>query len=95
MFKIIGKRFHKMCPHHIGIFWVYMLEDVVSFVDCPNEKCKINDKRYETNRITKRSSINWLSWYPVNIYNVIIKQMKTEYFAKRCKNYVTLCKKRV
>ncbi|MBU3092016.1 DUF3793 family protein [Clostridium sp. CF011] len=38
---LLGKRFENMCPHEIGIFLGYPLEDVVSFVDYPNAKCKM------------------------------------------------------
>jgi len=38
---LLGKRFEIMCPHEIGIFLGYPLEDVVSFVDYPNAKCKM------------------------------------------------------
>lgn len=37
----LGRRFKNMCPHEIGIFLGYPLEDVESFVNCPNEKCKM------------------------------------------------------
>lgn len=38
---LLEKRFQHMCPHEIGIFLGYPIEDVTSFVDCPNIKCKI------------------------------------------------------
>jgi len=38
---LLGKRFQNICPHEIGVFLGYPLEDVVSFVDCPNVKCKM------------------------------------------------------
>jgi hypothetical protein len=38
---LLGKRFEYMCPHEIGIFLGYPLEDVISFVDCSNAKCKM------------------------------------------------------
>ncbi|MBU3113923.1 DUF3793 family protein [Clostridium lacusfryxellense] len=38
---LLGKRFQNICPHEIGIFLGYPLEDVVSFVDCPGAKCKM------------------------------------------------------
>jgi len=38
---LLGKRFENMCPHEIGVFLGYPLEDVVSFVDYPNAKCKM------------------------------------------------------
>jgi hypothetical protein len=39
--SLLGKRFENMCPHEIGIFLGYPIEDVVSFVDYPNSKCKM------------------------------------------------------
>ena len=38
---LLGQRFECMCPHEIGIFLGYPLEDVVSFVDFPKSKCKM------------------------------------------------------
>lgn len=38
---LLGKRFQNMCPHEIGIFLGYPLDDVVSFVDYPNDECKM------------------------------------------------------
>jgi hypothetical protein len=38
---LLGKRFENMCPHEIGIFLGYPIDDVVSFVDCPSVKCKM------------------------------------------------------
>lgn len=39
--SLLGKRFQYMCPHEIGIFLGYPIEDVTSFVDFPNTKCKM------------------------------------------------------
>lgn len=39
--ELLGERFQYKCPHEIGIFLGYPIEDVASFVDCPNTKCKI------------------------------------------------------
>ena len=38
---LLGKRFEHMCPHEIGVFLGYPIEDVTSFVDSPNTKCKM------------------------------------------------------
>lgn len=32
-------RFKNTCPHEIGIFLGYPVEDVECFINCPNEKC--------------------------------------------------------
>lgn len=37
----LGKRFEDICPHEIGIFLGYPVEDVAMFIDCPNKKCKM------------------------------------------------------
>lgn len=39
--SLLAKRFQCMCPHEIGVFLGYPIEDVISFVDCPNTKCKM------------------------------------------------------
>lgn len=39
--NLLSKRFENMCPHEIGIFLGYPIEDVTTFVDCPNKKCKM------------------------------------------------------
>ena len=39
--SLLGKRFANMCPHEIGVFLGYPIEDVVSFVDSPSSKCKM------------------------------------------------------
>lgn len=35
----LSKRFKKTCPHEIGIFLGYPLEDVICFMKHPNDKC--------------------------------------------------------
>lgn len=37
----LSKRFENVCPHEIGIFLGYPIEDVAMFVNCPNKKCKM------------------------------------------------------
>ncbi|QXE20640.1 DUF3793 family protein [Clostridium sp. 001] len=37
----LSKRFEKICPHEIGVFLGYPIEDVITFVDCPSIKCKM------------------------------------------------------
>lgn len=37
--KLLSSRYDKMCPHEIGVFLGYPIDDVVEFVDCPNKKC--------------------------------------------------------
>lgn len=39
--SLLGKRFKNLCPHEIGVFLGYPIEDVVSFVDYPSSKCKM------------------------------------------------------
>ena len=39
--SLLKERFKQMCPHEIGVFLGYPIEDVVSFVDFPNTKCKM------------------------------------------------------
>ncbi|MCB2290603.1 DUF3793 family protein [Clostridium sp. CS001] len=39
--SFLGKRFENLCPHEIGVFLGYPIEDVVSFVDYPSSKCKM------------------------------------------------------
>ncbi|AWI05568.1 DUF3793 family protein [Clostridium drakei] len=38
---LLSKRFEHMCPHEIGIFLGYPVEDVTAFIDCPNAECKM------------------------------------------------------
>lgn len=38
---ILSKRFENICPHEIGIFLGYPVDDVIVFTDCPNKKCKM------------------------------------------------------
>ena len=38
---LLGKRFENICPHEIGIFLGYPIEDVTAFVDYPYKKCKM------------------------------------------------------
>ncbi|SHI05247.1 DUF3793 family protein [Clostridium magnum] len=38
---LLSKRFENLCPHEIGIFLGYPVDDVAFFIDCPNEKCKM------------------------------------------------------
>lgn len=40
-FSLLGRRFEHMCPHEIGIFLGYPVEDVAAFIDCPNAECKM------------------------------------------------------
>lgn len=39
--KLLRERYKYMCPHEIGIFLGYPIEDVLTFIDCPNTKCKM------------------------------------------------------
>lgn len=38
---LLRKRYNNICPHEIGIFLGYTIEDVLTFIDCPNTKCKM------------------------------------------------------
>jgi hypothetical protein len=38
---LLSKRFENTCPHEIGIFLGYPVDDVVFFIDYPNKKCKM------------------------------------------------------
>lgn len=38
---LLSERFSTSCPHEIGIFLGYPIEDVETFVDCPNAECKL------------------------------------------------------
>lgn len=37
--RILSNRYERACPHEIGIFLGYPLDDVVEFIDCPNKEC--------------------------------------------------------
>ncbi|MCY6484473.1 DUF3793 family protein [Clostridium aestuarii] len=37
--KVLKERYEVTCPHEIGIFLGYPLEDVVEFIEYPNKKC--------------------------------------------------------
>lgn len=39
--SLLSKRYQNMCPHEMGVFLGYPIEDVIAFVDCPNIKCKL------------------------------------------------------
>ncbi|MBU5483974.1 DUF3793 family protein [Clostridium sp. MSJ-11] len=36
---ILKGRFESICPHEIGIFLGIPLEDVITFIECPNKEC--------------------------------------------------------
>jgi len=36
---MLKERFDASCPHEVGVFLGYPLEDVIHFTDCPKEKC--------------------------------------------------------
>lgn len=38
---LLSRRYQSMCPHEIGVFLGYPIEDVIAFIDCPNVKCKL------------------------------------------------------
>lgn len=38
---LLSRRYQSMCPHEMGVFLGYPIEDVIAFVDCPNVKCKL------------------------------------------------------
>lgn len=74
---LLSKRFKNLCPHEIGIFLGYPLNDVVFFVDCPNEKCKMvgywkvyHDIEEAKNIFKKYDDIKH------NIINLIMKGVK-------------------
>lgn len=37
----LNKRFENCCPHEMGIFLGYPIDDVTFFIDCPNKECKL------------------------------------------------------
>ncbi|WP_035290338.1 DUF3793 family protein [Clostridium sp. KNHs214] len=37
--RLLKERYEYACPHEIGIFLGYPLEDVVDFIECPNKQC--------------------------------------------------------
>lgn len=37
----LKRRFEKICPHEIGVFLGYPIEDVISFMDCTDIECKM------------------------------------------------------
>lgn len=39
--NLLSKRYQNMCPHEMGVFLGYPIEDVIAFVDYPNVKCKL------------------------------------------------------
>lgn len=74
---LLGKRFQGMCPHEIGIFLGYPLDDVVSFVDCPNEKCKMVGYWKVYHNIEKAEIIfNKYNEIKATIIKLMIKGMK-------------------
>lgn len=40
-FSHLSMRFNSTCPHEVGIFLGYPVEDVAYFIDYPNKKCKM------------------------------------------------------
>ncbi|MEW9095899.1 MAG: DUF3793 family protein [Clostridiaceae bacterium] len=36
---ILKRRFEGICPHEMGIFLGIPLEDVITFIECPNKEC--------------------------------------------------------
>lgn len=38
---LLSKRYQSMCPHEIGVFLGYPIEDVIAFIDYPDVKCKL------------------------------------------------------
>lgn len=37
--SLLKRRYGNVCPHEIGIFLGYPLNDVVNFIQCPNKNC--------------------------------------------------------
>ncbi|MCY6369615.1 DUF3793 family protein [Clostridium ganghwense] len=37
--KLLSSRYENVCPHEIGIFLGYPIDDVVEFINCPNKQC--------------------------------------------------------
>lgn len=37
--KLLSDRYENACPHEIGIFLGYPIDDVIEFIDCPNKQC--------------------------------------------------------
>lgn len=38
---LMSRRYQRMCPHEMGVFLGYPIEDVIAFVDYPDVKCKL------------------------------------------------------
>ncbi|MCY6957106.1 DUF3793 family protein [Clostridium brassicae] len=39
--NLLSQRYENVCPHEIGIFLGYPVDDVLEFTDCPNKQCLI------------------------------------------------------
>lgn len=37
--NLLSSRYENACPHEIGIFLGYPIDDVIEFIDCPNKQC--------------------------------------------------------
>ncbi len=37
--NLLSSRYENVCPHEIGIFLGYPIDDVIEFIDCPNKQC--------------------------------------------------------
>lgn len=62
--NILKKRYEYVCPHEMGIFLGYPLEDVVDFIECPNKQCLLmgywkvyNNEEMAKNQFYKFDSI--------------------------------------
>ncbi|MBI6874715.1 DUF3793 family protein [Clostridium aciditolerans] len=56
---LLSQRFKKICPHEIGIFLGYPVEDVAIFSSCPNRECLLVGywKVYHNDNVEKAKNI--------------------------------------
>lgn len=75
--RLLSRRYQSMCPHEMGVFLGYPIEDVIAFVDCPNVKCKlVGYWKVYYNEESAKAIFNNYDLIKQNVINLILKGYK-------------------
>lgn len=86
--QFLKKRFENCCPHEMGIFLGYPIDDVTFFIDCPNKQCKMTGYWKVYHNIEEaKCTFNKFDRIKSNVIRLMINGTKPIEIASDMKNY--------
>jgi hypothetical protein len=89
---LLKKRFQNVCPHEVGIFLGIPLEDVITFIECPNKECLLCGYWKAYNNVeSARQKFYRYDRARNNVIQAVLKGIKLSAFTKEiryCSNVV-------